>query len=253
MENTDDAYIKLIQANCSNLTFMEMSDLIYETADHLPDNIYLNMYNKLKCCKDLNTYQCIEYAKILREFNEANVKTNAENTKILRELNEASVDYENSYIHKSKQLDLYQDRVFFMDNIIKNYKSINKNNEKQFVLMNNIIKELKSGIKKYNEQEVAMYKTNYNLKEAIKQKDQALLRERDRSNQVIGYVYKFMKQEKDLDDFDEKLQNIYFNSSNYYLTTSEDINEACGSTERLSFIGHNLILEFLVSVASCRY
>jgi len=253
MPFTDDDYIKLIQAKCSNLTFMEMSDLIYETADHLPDNIYLNMYNKLKCCKDLNTHQCIEYAKILREFNEANVKTNTENTKIMRELNKANVDYKNSYESNVAKFILYQDRYIVLNNINKNNATIIKNNEKQFVLMNNIIKELKSGIKKYNEQEVAMYKTNYNLKEAIKQKDQALLRERDRSNQVIGYVYKFMKQEKDLDDFDEKLQNIYFNSSNYYLTTSEDINEACGSTERLSFIGHNLILEFLVSVASCRY
>ena len=36
----------------SNASFMELSGLFDDAAEHLPENLYINMYNKLKECKD---------------------------------------------------------------------------------------------------------------------------------------------------------------------------------------------------------
>jgi len=52
-DNSDDApYFEQLERDRVS-TFMEMSGFMDEIAGHVPENLYLRMYNKLKNCKDV--------------------------------------------------------------------------------------------------------------------------------------------------------------------------------------------------------
>ena len=55
-DNSDDApYFEQLERDRVS-TFMEMSGFMDEIAGHVPENLYLQMYNKLKNCKDVTQH-----------------------------------------------------------------------------------------------------------------------------------------------------------------------------------------------------
>jgi len=253
-DNRDDAYyVDVLGGNRIMSLFMDMSEFMDEIAGHIPENIFLNMFNKLKECKDVSTYKFSLFAPLVRDLHENIMKLELEKDISQVSTHVMITNYKKDNETAKKDLVIMKKDLVLMMKTIVTLQNVTIDQTKQKLIMENKHEvDMKNIIKKHNKQDVAMKKTNNNLKEAIKkityiskQKDQASLREQDRSNAVIGHVYKFMQQEKNLEDFDTKLQKIWGISYETPMYTSEAVHKACDSVERLSFIGHNLLLEFL--------